>query len=510
MGRVRLIAFAVLSMGPLVVAQPAVAQIEVTLPKTERDRLHWVTEGNKASLIALVEGGVIDRELGGRIARAIIAVDRQASRSSAPRNSNYLAIERELMAIVGPEASWLHSGRSRQDLGQVGRRAEWREAYLTMLERFIDARAALLALARTHPDAPLPFYTHGVQAQPTSLGHYLGGYLQALDRQSDRYREAWPRLNRSPLGGGVGGTSSYPLDRRLLSDLLGFERPIDNSFDAVQIALQDSGSDIAYTSATGALLVSMLSADLLVQYGNPYPWFQLDDGEQSGRSSIMPQKRNPSAIEELQEASGLVTALGASWTVLAQNVPSGLDSYKKTPIPLNILQASIESYGRMAEMLKALRFYPDRALDRLSDDYAVVTELANVLERDGGVPFRVGHHFASEMVNFGRANRMRSPDLPIAEARAQFTRSLRQFNLPDRPFPLTEPRFREALTPSNMLRSARPLGGPQPAEVRRMLAETETRLAADRRWLAERRAALATAERTLAARFTALARSGGR
>jgi argininosuccinate lyase len=486
-------------------AQPARAQIVVALPETTRDRYHWVNEGNKASLLALVEAGVVPRHLGRRIARAMIEVERRSRERGGSRDSNYLAIERELMAIVGPEASWLHSGRSRQDLGQVGRRAEWREAFLTMMERFIDTRAALLVVARSHPDAPLPFYTHAVQAQPTSLGHYLGGYLQALDRQSDRFRETWPRLNMSPLGGGVGGTSSYPLDRRLQSRLLGFEQPIDNSFDAVQIALQDSGSDIAYSNASGALLVSMLAADLLTQYGNPYPWFQLEDGEQSGRSSIMPQKRNPSAIEELQEASGLVTGLSATWTVLAQNVPSGLDSYKKTPLPLNILEASIETYGRMTDMLKALRFYPDRAADRVAEDYAVVTELANTLQREGKVPFRVSHHFASEMVNYGRANRLRSPDLPIAEARRRFAAALEHFKMPARPFPLSEARFREALTPENMLRSARPQGGPRPQEVARMLGEAEARLAADRRWVGERRAALAAADKALQERFAALA-----
>jgi argininosuccinate lyase len=492
----------------LLATPPAFAQIAVVEPALDRDRYDWVMEGNKASLIVLAEEGIVSRETAAQIARALQTVEARAGAPGADRDSNYLAIEKELMALMGSEASRLHTGRSRQDLGQVGRRGEWREAFLDQFEQFVEARTALLALAKTHPHEPLPFYTHAVQAQPTTLGHYLGGYLAAFHRQSERYRQAWPRINMSPLGGGVGGTSSFPLNRNRLAELLGFSAVIDNSFDAVQVALQDSGSEIVFSAATGSLLVSMLTADLLTQYGNPYPWFQLVDGDQSGRSSIMPQKRNPSAIEELHEAAGLTTGLSASWSVLAQSIPSGTDSYKKTPIPLNALAASHDMWKRMSAMAGALRFFPERALERLNEDYSVVTELANLLQREGGVPFRVGHHFASEMVNYGRANRLRAPDLPYAVAQKTFAASATRFGLPDRRFPLSASRFKDALNPKNMVRSARPRGGPQPAEVDRMLSEVEARIAADRQWLASERERLQAADRLRAAAFAALAREG--
>lgn len=492
----------------LAAATPAFGQIVVAEPTLERDRFDWVMEGNKASLVVLAEEGVVPRETAIELAKALKTVEARAAEPGKERDSNYLAIEADLVRLMGPEASRLHTGRSRQDLGQVGRRGEWREAFLAQYEDFIEARAALLAVARTHPDAPLPFYTHAVQAQPTTLGHYLGGYLAAFDRQSDRYREVWPRINMSPLGGGVGGTSSFPLNRDRHAELLGFSTVIDNSFDAVQVALQDSGSDIAFSAATGSLLVSMLTADLLTQYGNPYPWFQLVEGDQSGSSSIMPQKRNPSAIEELHEAAGLTTGLATSWSVIAQSIPSGTDSYKKTPLPINSLAASGEMWGRMTKMLGALRFFPDRAMERLNDDYSVVTELANLLQREGNVPFRVGHHFASEMVNYGRANRLRAPDLPYSVAQKTFSEATRHFGLPETKFPLSSARFKKALSPTNMVRSARPRGGPQLSEVARMLAQAEARIAADRQWLASVRTRLEAADKLRAAAFDNLA-SGG-
>jgi argininosuccinate lyase len=488
-------------LGLVLALQPAAgaAQIAPAWPEEAEDRFYWVSEGNKASLIMLDEERILPRQLTSRIARALLEVERAASAPGAARSGNYLVIERDLIALAGPDASRLHTGRSRQDLGATARRAEMREEFLAAYDRFIAARASLLNLARSHPDAVLPFYTHAVQAQPITLGHYLGGYLQALDRQSDRYREIYARLNISPFGSAVGATSSFPLNRPRLAELMAFDGVIVNSFDAGQISLQDMGTDIAGASAAGTLVVSMLMADLLTQYGNPFPWFQLREGDQTGSSSIMPQKRNPSALEELQEASGLVTGLATTYLMLAQNIPSGLDSYKKTPIPLNILSNSRVAYDRMSKMLDALEFHPARALERVNEDYSVMTELADVLQREADIPFRVGHHFASELVNHGRANRLRPMQLPYDEARRLFTASARQFGIAQTTLPLTERRFRETLSAENMVRSARPLGGPQPAEVARMLALAEERLAQDRTWLAARNRQIEQAAQTRAA-----------
>ena len=274
---------------------------------TTNDAFHWLNEQNKASLIMLTEERIITKELGAKIAGSLKQVIADGAVPGAARSRDYLVVEADLIKIGGPEVSRLHSGRSRQDLGQTSTRLMLRDAFLTTYGQFIDARATLLAMAEKTPHAVLPFYTHGVQAQPTALGHYLGGYLQAMTRSSDRYKQAWARLNLSPLGGAAGGTSSFPVNRARLAELLGFDGVIVNSFDAGQISNQDNGVELSTVAASGALTVSMFAADLTLQYADPEPWFQLTEGTQTGISSIMPQKRNPTGLEQLHLTTSTVT-----------------------------------------------------------------------------------------------------------------------------------------------------------------------------------------------------------
>jgi argininosuccinate lyase len=147
-------------------------------------------------------------------------------------------------------------------------------------------------------------------------------------------------------------------------------------------------------------------------------------------------------------------------------------------------------YQATADVLEALVFYPDRALERVNEDYGTTTELADELQRDENVPFRVGHHFASELVTFGRANNLKPAQLPYAEAQRIYAKAARDFHLSQTELPLSETQFRRALTAENMVQAAEPLGGPQPAEVERMLAAERQRLTDDRAWLAATRSKL--------------------
>jgi argininosuccinate lyase len=162
---------------------------------------------------------------------------------------------------------------------------------------------------------------------------------------------------------------------------------------------------------------------------------------------------------------------------------------------------------RWVSVLDGLVVDRARAADEVAADYSTTTELADTLQREANVPFRLGHHFASELVTYGRSHGLRPSDLPFDEVQRIYAEAAAAPGLPqDMPkaLPLTEARFREALSATGMIAAAKGLGGPQAPEVARMLGEAKTKLAADRAWLAGKRDGLASARKGLDTAFAAL------
>lgn len=421
----------------------------------------------------------------------------------ATRPGDYLDFEQLLIKAGGPDVTRVHSGRSRQDIKGTIRRVFMREDLLVAFERLIEMRASLLSAAEAHRDAIVPAYTYGVQAQPTTFGHYLGAYAEALGRSADRYQEAWSRVNQSSLGSAALGTSSFPVSRPRLAELLGFDGNVTNSLDANQIAPLDTGMETVNVATVSALTVGMLAADLTAQYAQVKPWLTLSGGDVTGTSSIMLQKRNPTGLVELRQLASTIVGQATTYTVQSHNVPAGMEDYKMET-PSLVLKAAARMYGSVVTLMKALTFDEERALDEVNAEYSTTTELADTLQRVADVPFRVGHHFASELVNYGRGQNLRPAQIPYKEARRIYAESARLFSQSPAALPLNEAEFRRSLTPENMVQSAQGLGGPQSREVARMLANERARLGADTQWLAARREGLQRSDTMRQTAFGAL------
>src|SRR5262249_11472265 len=149
------------------------------------------------------------------------------------------------------------------------------------------ARVALFELAAKHPDAIVPAYTVGVQAQPISFGHYILAYTQALERDGTRLAQAFATVNKSPLGSAALGTSSFPVSRLRLAELLGFDGLIENSLDANQLSPIDTGVELSGVASSIALTIGAFVSDIEAQYRMTTPWLALEEGELTGTSSIM-------------------------------------------------------------------------------------------------------------------------------------------------------------------------------------------------------------------------------
>ncbi|MHC2105640.1 argininosuccinate lyase [Methylobacterium sp. CM6246] len=462
---------------------------------------------DRASLVMTVEAGIVPHDLGARIARALDQVAADAARPGAERPDDYLRIEPLITAIAGPDATRMHSGRSRQDIIPTVLKLDQRDRLLDLAEALDKTRAALLDVAGREADTIVPAYTNGVQAQPTTLGHYLLGYAGALARDGDRLRETWARVNLSPLGAAALGTSSFPVDRVRLAGLLGFDAAVENSYDAGQLAPMDLGLELTGLSANLATTAGSFAQDLYAQYHQTRPWILLREGALTGPSSIMPQKRNPVALYSLRMKASDVVGAAQAFVIMSHNVDSGMPDYKRNQAepPGRTVSEAAETCRRWTRVLDGLVIDRERAADEVAADYSTTTELADTLQREADVPFRLGHHFASELVSYGRSHDLRPADLPFTEVKRIYAEAAASSGLkPD--LALDEARFRAALSARGMIDAAKGLGGPQAPEVRRMLAAARTRLDADRTWLADRRTALKEARTRLDAAFADLSR----
>src|SRR5262245_49386170 len=152
----------------------------------KRDEFYYLSEMNKASSVMVVEQGIVPKALGRTIAETVSKVIADAEKSGAQRSGDYLVVEKSLIAAGGPHVTRMHSGRSRQDIGATRNRLFQRAQLIATFASLNNARAALLDMVARYPDAIVPAYTVGVQAQPISFGHYVLAYAEALERYAAR------------------------------------------------------------------------------------------------------------------------------------------------------------------------------------------------------------------------------------------------------------------------------------------------------------------------------------
>ena len=470
-----------------------------------QDQFYWLGRVNMASTVMTVEQKIIPPDLAGPIARGVAHSIDQAKQPGGKRPSDVLQVEKIISGVAGPEATLIHSGRSRQDMYASIRAAQLRLEVLDFADTLDEARTRLLAIAGKHVDTLVPAYTNGVQAMPISYAHYLLAFADSFQRDAARIREAWSRVNRSAMGTGVLANSSWPLNRERLASLLGFDGLIVNSYDAGQVSTYDVPIEVANIAASAAIRVGAMMQDVHIQYHQTRPWLLLASGK-TYTSSAMPQKRNPGVIQNTRAKATDVVA-SAHWVTLrAHNVSPGMTDYKQSwnAGTARTFILGVEMMKQFTDVLDSLRIDPKRSLEELEVEWTTSMDLAEALQREHGIPFRVGHHFASEIVSHAREHELAPKEFPYAEAQRIYAVAGKKYEITDTVLPLDETSFRKTLSPANMVATRVGVGGPQPGEVRRMLAIAEDQLKSDRQWVVERRTRLAEADAALNSAFAEL------
>ena len=467
-----------------------------------QDTFYWFGRINMASTVVNVEQGIIPKPQAGRIARGVEHSITQAAAPGGKRPTDVLQVEKIITDAVGPEGTLIHTGRSRQDIHATLNTAQLRLEMLDFADALDQVRSRLISTAQAHTATYVPAYTNGVQAMPISYAHYLMAFADSFGRDSARIREAYARINLSPMGTGVLANSSWNINRERLAQLLGFDGLIVNSLDAGQISTYDIPIEATSIASSTAIRVGAFMQDVHIQYHQTRPWLLLDSSK-TYTSSAMPQKANPGIIQNTRtKASDVVASAQASlWR--AHNVTPGMLDYKSTwsPAGAKTFVQGVEMLQQFADVMDSLRIDPARALDELESEWTTSMELAETLQRSHGIPFRVGHHFASEVVLFAKERNVRPKDFPYAEAARIYREAGKKYDLKDQQLPLGEREFRRALSPAEMVITRTGTGGPQPQEVQRMIASAKDSLVKNRAWSGEMRQRLLAAEAALNAAF---------
>ena len=475
-----------------------------------RDPFFWLGEINKATAVINTDEGLLDKSMAPRLAAGVAQVIRDGNQPGAKRPASVITFEPLLIKAAGEDVTLLHAGRSSQDMQATYRSAILRDPRLERAGQLNATASSLVDLAARQTGTVVPNYTNGVAAQPNSYGHYLLGHAAGLARDAQRIREAYARIDRSPMGTTVLNGTSWPLDRERMARYLGFTALVDNAYDASQISSMDQPVEVGAIVASIALRTGNFVEDVMTQYAQPRPWILLQEGGGNTYvSSAMPQKRNPGLLNDTRSDASTAVTLALGPVIQTHNITPGMSDPKDVKQNSAMVDAGISALKRWDRVLKAMVINPERALEELNSDWTASQELADVLMRKYKLPFRDGHHFASEVVSYAKANNIKPLDFPYEQARRIYADAMKDSKYGTE-LPMSEAEFRSTLDPVAIVKNRATLGGPQPAEMERMLRQARDQLASQDAWIKARRAHIDDALAELDKRFDALVASASK
>lgn len=322
-------------------------------------------------------------------------------------------VEQSLIAKVGDLGKKLHTGRSRNDQVATDLKLWCKKEGQQQLELLAKLRSALIALAEREIDAVMPGYTHLQRAQPVLFGHWCLAYVEMFERDISRLEDALKRVDTCPLGTGALAGTAYPMDRVKLAESLGFARPTLNSLDSVSD--RDHVIEICSDASISMMHLSRMAEDLIFFNSGEAGFIELDDEVTSG-SSLMPQKKNPDALELIRGKTGRVygSLVGILTTMKALPLAYNKDMQEDKEGLFDVMDSWAICLEMAALVLSGLQVNRERTLIAAQQGYANSTELADYLVAKG-MPFREAHHVVGAAVVNAIAKQTPLEDLPLEE-----------------------------------------------------------------------------------------------
>ena len=431
----------------------------------DRELLEFDIQGSLAYARALERAGVLRRSQRKKLEDGLNSIlrdhERNPRRVALSRAEDvHSYVEQELEARVGELAGKIHTGRSRNDQVATDLRLYLRAHYRSIESELNRLLRTLADLAHRNIAALLPGYTHLQRAQPIVLAHYFLAYGEMFLRDRQRIWQAGTRLEICPLGSGALSGTVYHIGRDLLARELGFAAASENSLDAVSD--RDFVLDFLYFASVLMMHMSRLSEDLILYSSAEFGFVQMDDRVTSG-SSLMPQKKNPDALELIRGKTGRVYGHLHALLATLKGLPTtyNKDLQEDKEGLFDSVSTVINSITMMRRVLETMRIDPVRQQRALAGGYLNATELADYLVARN-LPFRAAHHLVGQIVLRAAKLELRLDQLPLEEYRS--------FS------PLFEHDLYACLKPEFAVSRRRERGGTAPASVRKALARFRKRI----------------------------------
>lgn len=321
-------------------------------------------------------------------------------------------VEQKLIDKVGDLGKKLHTGRSRNDQVATDLKLWCKEEGEHLLSLLTQLKQAMLALAERELDAVMPGYTHLQRAQPITMGHWALAYVEMFERDLSRLQDTMTRLNTCPLGSGALAGTAYPIDRKALALSLGFAAPTLNSLDSVSD--RDHVVELCSDAAISMMHLSRMAEDMIFFNSGEANFIELADNVTSG-SSLMPQKKNPDALELIRGKTGRVygSLTGILTTMKALPLAYNKDMQEDKEGLFDVMDSWSLCLKMAALVLEGVKVNRNRALQAAQQGYANATELADYLVSKG-MPFREAHHVVGEVVLRAIAEAKPIEQLPLA------------------------------------------------------------------------------------------------
>ena len=342
-----------------------------------------LTEDERDQILAGLEGILADVESG----RLLITSEYEDIHSF---------VEANLIDRIGDAGKKLHTGRSRNDQVALDMKLYTRKEIVELKELVKELIVVLHNLMKEHIDTYMPGFTHLQKAQPITLAHHFGAYMEMFKRDYDRLCDIYERMNYCPIGSGALAGTTYPLDRNMTAELLGFKGPTLNSMDSVSD--RDYVIELLSAMSTIMMHLSRFSEEIIIWNSNEYQFVELDDAYSTG-SSIMPQKKNPDIAELVRGKTGRVYGALTQMLTTMKGIPLAYnkDMQEDKEMTFDAIDTVKGCLALFTGMIKTMTVNKKNMENSAKNGFTNATDAADYLVNHG-VPFRDAHGIVGQLV----------------------------------------------------------------------------------------------------------------